>query len=73
MDEQQIADTARDRVAVAREEPQTYGTQIRCEGKKPVPPTRIDDPEAVEELRAEAGLEPLEDYLKQVRQVCKEG
>lgn len=61
-----------DRVAVAKGEPQTYGTQIRCDGKKPVPPTPIADPDAVEALRAEAGLEPLTAYLKEMKQVCKQ-
>ena len=61
-----------DRVAVAKGEPQTYGTQIRCDGKKPMPPTPIADPGAVEGLRAEAGLEPLAAYLKEMKQVCKE-
>ena len=61
-----------DRVAVAKGEPQTYGTQIRCDGKKPVPPTPIADPGAVEGLRAEAGLEPLAAYLREMKKVCKE-
>ena len=61
-----------DRVAVAKGEPQTYGTQIRCDGKKPVPPTPIADPGAVEGLRAEAGLEPLAAYLKEMKKVCKQ-
>ena len=61
-----------DRVAVAKGEPQTYGTQIRCDRKKPVPPTPIADPGAVEELRAEAGLEPLAAYLKEMKKVCKQ-
>jgi hypothetical protein len=60
-----------DRVAVAKGEPQTYGTQIRCDGKKPVPPTPIADPDAVEGLRAEAGLEPLAAYLREMKKVCK--
>jgi hypothetical protein len=61
-----------DRVAVAKGEPQPYGTQIRCDGKKPVPPTPIADPDAVEGLRAEAGLEPLAAYLKEMKKVCKQ-
>ncbi len=61
-----------DRVAVAKGEPQTYGTQIRCERKKPVPPTPIADPEAVDELRVEAGLEPMRAYLKEMKQICKQ-
>jgi hypothetical protein len=60
-----------DRVAVAKGEPQTYGTQIRCEKKKPVPPTPIADPAAVDELRAEAGLEPLDAYLDEMTEICQ--
>jgi hypothetical protein len=60
-----------DRVAVAKGEPQTYGTQIRCEKKKPVPPTPIADPAAVDELRAEAGLEPLDAYLDEMTEICE--
>lgn len=60
-----------DRVAVARGEPQTYGTQIRCEKRKPVPPTPVADPAAVDELRAEAGLEPLDDYLDEMTEICQ--
>ncbi len=62
-----------DRVAVAKGEPQTYGTQIRCDGKKPVPPTPIADPDAVDELRTEAGLQPLSTYLKEMKKLCKQG
>jgi hypothetical protein len=62
-----------DRVAVASGEPQTYGTQIRCTGKRPVLPTPIADPDAVDELRAEAGLEPLPNYLEQMRGLCRKG
>ncbi|MGH3346393.1 MAG: DUF6624 domain-containing protein [Nocardioides sp.] len=61
-----------DRVAVAKSEPQPYGTQIRCERGKPVSPTPIADPDAVEGLRAEAGLEPLAAYLKEMKKVCKQ-
>lgn len=60
-----------DRVAVARGEPQTYATQIRCDGKEPVAPTGILDEGAVEELRAEAGLESLEDYLEEMARLCR--
>jgi hypothetical protein len=59
-----------DRVAVAKGEPQTYGTQIRCDKKKPVPPTPIADPATVDALRAEAGLEPLQDYLDEMTEIC---
>ncbi len=60
-----------DRVAVANGEPQTYGTQIRCERKRPVPPTPIADPAAVDELRAEAGLEPMAVYLDEMTEICE--
>lgn len=62
-----------DRVAVAKGEPQTYGTQIRCDGKKPVPPTPIADPDAVDELRTQAGLQPMSAYLKEMKRLCKQG
>jgi hypothetical protein len=62
-----------DRVAVAKGEPQTYGTQIRCDGKKPVPPTPIADPAAVDELRTQAGLQPLSTYLREMKKLCKQG
>ncbi len=62
-----------DRVAVAKGEPQTYGTQIRCDGKKPVPPTPIADRDTVDELRTEAGLQPLSTYVEEMKRVCKQG
>ena len=49
-----------------------HGTQIRCERKKPVPPTPIADPATVDELRAEAGLEPLDVYLDEMKKICQE-
>ncbi len=61
-----------DRVAVAKGEPQTYGTQIRCDKKQPVPPTPIADPAALDELRAEAGLEPMDDYLAEMTEICED-
>jgi hypothetical protein len=47
-----------DRVAAGAGAPQTYGTQIGCvRGQaKPAP---LKDPERVDELRADAGLEPF--------------
>ena len=59
-----------DRVAVARGEDQTYGTQIRCYGKKPVPATPIADEAGVEQRREEAGLPSLKSYLAEMRQLC---
>lgn len=60
-----------DRVAVAKGEPQTFGTQIRCAGKQPVFPTPIADRGDVEERRADAGLDPLEDYLAEMTRLCR--
>jgi hypothetical protein len=64
-----------DRVAAGAGQPQTYGTQVGCvRGKAKV--GLLKDPERVDELRAEAGLEPLADYLAEVDELCageKEG
>lgn len=59
-----------DRVAAARGEPQTYGTQIRCDGKDAVPATPIDDEAGVDRRRAEAGLDPLSDYVAEMEELC---
>lgn len=59
-----------DRVAAATGEPQTYGTQIRCDGKDAVPATPIDDEAGVEQRRAEAGLDPLSDYVAEMEELC---
>jgi hypothetical protein len=58
-----------DRVAAGAGEPQTYGTQVGCvRGKAKVGP--LKDPGRVDELRAEAGLEPLAEYLAEVDESC---
>ena len=61
-----------DRVAVAAGEPQLYGTQVGCDpgGGKPKPSTPLAKPERIDELRAEADLEPYEDYLAEMEQIC---
>jgi hypothetical protein len=61
-----------DRVAAGAGEPQTYGTQINCtpEGAEPAPP--LADEAAVDDLRAEAGLGPLADYLAEMAAICSE-
>ncbi|HET6651973.1 MAG TPA: DUF6624 domain-containing protein [Nocardioides sp.] len=59
-----------DRVAAARGDEQTFGTQIRCDGKRAVPATPIADEAGVEERRANAGLEPLGDYLAEMEELC---
>jgi hypothetical protein len=59
-----------DRVAVAAGEPQTYGTQIGCGPDGATPATPLADEDAVDELRAAAGLEPLADYLAEMDAIC---
>lgn len=59
-----------DRVAAARGEKQTYGTQIRCDGGRAVPATPIADEAGVEERRTEAGLDPLDDYIAEMEELC---
>lgn len=59
-----------DRVAAGRGEEQTYGTQIRCDGKKAVPATPIADEAGVEERRADAGLDPYSDYVTEMTELC---
>ncbi len=59
-----------DRVAVAKGEPQTYGTQIGCGPDGATPATPIRDESGVEARRADAGLEPLADYLEEMAEIC---
>lgn len=60
-----------DRVAANRGEPQVYGTQIGCVDGEPQV-GELQDPETVDERRAEAGLGPLEEYLAELRPACQE-
>jgi hypothetical protein len=57
-----------DRVRVAEQRPQVYGTQweTRPDGTWR-PRTRIEDEANVDERRAEAGLKPLKEYLEELR------
>jgi hypothetical protein len=59
-----------DRVAVAAGRPQRYGTQVGCGPDGPEPATPLADAAAVERLRADAGLDPLADYLAEMTAVC---
>ena len=61
-----------DRVAAGAGEPQTYGTQVACTPDGPQPATPLVDPAAVEQLRADAGLQPLSEYLAEMESVCQE-
>jgi hypothetical protein len=59
-----------DRVAVNSDEPQTYGTQIRCRAGEPAPATPILDPEGLDARRAGVGLGPLEEYYEELAMMC---
>lgn len=58
-----------DRVATNRGEPQIYGTQIGCVDGEAVP-GQLADEENVDERRAEAGLQPLAEYLAELAEIC---
>jgi hypothetical protein len=59
-----------DRVAANAGQPQTYGTQMGCgaDGKPQLAP--LADPDRVDELRAEAGLPTLAEYLAELEKIC---
>jgi hypothetical protein len=59
-----------DRVALNRGRPQTYGTQIGCVDGR-AEPADLADPDRVDELREEAGLQPLDDYLAELADDCR--
>lgn len=59
-----------DRVAVNRGRPQRFGSQVRCSAGEPRPATPLERPADVEDLRAEAGMEPLADYYDELRMMC---
>lgn len=56
-----------DRILVAEEKPQMYGTQFRPEGGRMVP-FPIEDEEGVDERREQVGLSPLEEYSRMMNQ-----
>jgi hypothetical protein len=59
-----------DRVAVAAGKPQIHGTQVGCGADGAEPATPLADEDAVDSLRAAAGLGPLADYLAEMDAVC---
>jgi len=62
-----------DRVRAGQGEPQLYGTQMGCTRQgQPLEP-EIEDPEALDERREEAGLPPYEDYLEEMADACSAG
>ena len=59
-----------DRVRVNEGRPQLYGTQFGGEGEN-YGPRPIEEPEKVNERRAELGMEPLEEYAKILKEKYK--
>lgn len=59
-----------DRISVAKGEPQKYGTQVGCSTYGPLPSTPLDDPVAVAERRAAAGMDPLPEFLAERATIC---
>jgi len=57
-----------DRVLVAQKKPQRYGTQVHEEGGKRVP-MALEDEAHVDQRRAEVGLPPLAEYMKQIERI----
>lgn len=58
-----------DRVALNSGESQTYGTQAGCDGPTAAP-APLEDPDGVDERRAEVGLPPLAEYLDEIEEFC---
>ncbi|HEV7760135.1 MAG TPA: DUF6624 domain-containing protein [Acidimicrobiales bacterium] len=61
-----------DRIAVNTGQPQRYGTQVRCAAGRAHPATPLIDPDGVDDLRAEVGLDPLHTYLTEFAKGCSE-
>ncbi|HEX6421292.1 MAG TPA: DUF6624 domain-containing protein, partial [Acidimicrobiales bacterium] len=59
-----------DRVALNQGRPQIYGTQIACVDGR-AEPAELAEPDRVEALREEVGLQPLEDYLAELEEACQ--
>ncbi len=56
-----------DRIAIGRQRPQRYGTQLERTGPCGLELLPLDNREAVDARRAEVGMEPLDLYLREVR------
>lgn len=59
-----------DRVAVGSGKPQRYGTQGTCTAPNVWTPNPLEDPERVEALRAEVGIDTLADYSAHMHSFC---
>lgn len=60
-----------DRVMLKLTGKQRYATQVTCENGKRIP-LPLEDPEHLDRLRAETGLEPLPAYMDQMREMAGE-
>lgn len=56
-----------DRIAIGRERPQRYGTQLERTGPCSLEPLPLDSRKDVDARRAQVGMEPLDQYLRKVR------
>ena len=62
-----------DRVRVAKNQPQLYGTQLGAdENGELAPRTPIEDPNNVDSRRAEMGLSTLAEYYEEFREAMEE-
>jgi hypothetical protein len=61
-----------DRVAVNRDLPQRYGSQIRCEQGVPAPATPIEEADEVDQRRADVGMSSLEIYYQELALMCEQ-
>ena len=59
-----------DRVAVNRDLPQRYGSQVRCRQGEPMPATPIEDADEVDLRRAEVGMSSLDVYYEELAMMC---
>ncbi len=59
-----------DRIARNENRPQRFGTQGRCMDDGSWEPFPLEEPKRLEELRAEYGLEPFEEYKEAVAELC---
>jgi hypothetical protein len=58
----------KDRVLVGEGKPQIYGTQMKIKGKEIIPDP-IEDEANLDKRRAEMGMEPFAEYLKDLKEL----
>ncbi|MEM1201828.1 MAG: DUF6624 domain-containing protein [Acidobacteriota bacterium] len=59
-----------DRVAVADNRPQRFGTQGRCVSKGTWEPREMEEPERIDAIRAEVDLGPMAEYIERFVDIC---